>query len=213
MQNIGDSIKVGTAGDRACVNSWVTLAGACGRFEIQVGKTSIGADISVFSQFEAEKEYLYAPLTHLQLLGQPRLEDHNGKQLSVLSMQLTGKGRKGLVCKKKGTYTYICSRADVLYRNKQASLSLSAFLQLFLTLLGLCHPWVCVVNQRSKTVEQAERSRHDFLQQLAFNLEWDVGCVFMPCRVLASLALIINSLKNGTTQSLCGGSLHVLHGS
>jgi len=105
-------MKVGTAGDRACVNSWVTLAGACGRFEIQVGKTSIGADISVFSQFEAEKEYLYAPLTHLQLLGQPRLEDHNGKQLSVLSMQLTGKGRRGhVLLQKKGLiHIYLQSR-------------------------------------------------------------------------------------------------------
>ena len=112
MQNVGDSMKVGTAGDRACVNSWVTLAGACGRFEIQVGKTSIGADISVFSQFEAEKEYLYAPLTHLQLLGQPRLEDHNGKQLSVLSMQLTGKGRRGLVCKKRA-HTHIFAVAQM----------------------------------------------------------------------------------------------------
>ena len=31
-------------------------------FEIEIGKTSIGADISPFSQFEAEKEFLYSPL-------------------------------------------------------------------------------------------------------------------------------------------------------
>ena len=30
------------------------------------------------------------------------------------------------------------------------------------------------VNQRSKTVEQAERARKDFLKQLASSLEWDV---------------------------------------
>jgi hypothetical protein len=32
-------------------------------FEIEVGKTSVGADISPFSQFEEEKEFLYPPLT------------------------------------------------------------------------------------------------------------------------------------------------------
>jgi hypothetical protein len=43
-------------------------------FEIEVGKTSLGADISGFSQFEEEKEYLYGPLAHLQLLDKPRFE-------------------------------------------------------------------------------------------------------------------------------------------
>ena len=38
-------------------------------FEITVGKTSIGANIGALSQFEAEEEYLYAPLTHMQLLA------------------------------------------------------------------------------------------------------------------------------------------------
>ena len=90
-----------------------------GRFEIEVGKTSIGADISWLSQFEGEKEFCYAPLTHLQLVGTPRLEQHNGKTLSIVRLRLT-------------------------------------------------------VNQRSKTVEQAERARKDFLKQLASSLEWDV---------------------------------------
>ena len=90
-----------------------------GRFEIEVSKTSIGADISWLSQFEGEKEFCYAPLTHLQLVGTPRLEQHNGKTLSIVRLRLT-------------------------------------------------------VNQRSKTVEQAERARKDFLKQLASSLEWDV---------------------------------------
>ena len=88
-------------------------------FEIEVGKTSIGADISWLSQFEEEREYCLPPLTHLQLVGTPRLEDHQGQQLSILRMKLT-------------------------------------------------------VNQRSKTVEQAEVARKDFLTQLASSLEWDV---------------------------------------
>ena len=101
--------------DRVCVCG--TTMG--GRFEIEVGKTSIGADISWLSQFEGEKEFCYAPLTHLQLVGTPRLEQHNGKTLSIVRLRLT-------------------------------------------------------VNQRSKTVEQAERARKDFLKQLASSLEWDV---------------------------------------
>ena len=32
-------------------------------FEIEIGKTSIGADISFLSHFEGEREYLYPPLT------------------------------------------------------------------------------------------------------------------------------------------------------
>ena len=90
-----------------------------GRFEILVGKTSIGADISWLSQFFGEAEFCYKPLTHLQLVAKARLEEHNGKQLSILQMKLT-------------------------------------------------------VNQRSKTVEQAEVARKDFLTQLASSLEWDV---------------------------------------
>jgi len=88
-------------------------------FEIEVGKASIGADIAWLSQFEKEEEYCYAPLTHLQLVGEARLEEHNGKQMSILQMKLT-------------------------------------------------------VNQRSKTVEQAEVARKNFLTQLALSLECDV---------------------------------------
>jgi len=84
-------------------------------FEIEIGKTSIGADISFLSQFEGEREHLYPPLTHLQIVGTPRLELHNGQPLSIVCMQLT-------------------------------------------------------VNQRFKTVEQAERSRKDSLVQLASQL-------------------------------------------
>jgi hypothetical protein len=72
----------------------LTAASACDvrvRFEIEVGKTSIGADISAFSQFEGEKEYLFAPLTHLQLVGTPHVDDSLGqdRKVSVLRMRLT----------------------------------------------------------------------------------------------------------------------------
>ena len=87
-------------------------------FEIEVGKTSIGADISMFSQFEDEKEFLYAPLLKMEIIGTPRVERYEGRELSVLRMALT-------------------------------------------------------VNQRAKTVEQAARSRRDFLEQLASSREWD----------------------------------------
>jgi len=85
-------------------------------FEIEVGAASIGADISWLSQFAGEKEFLYAPLTHMQIVGTPRLEIHNDNQLSIVRMQLT-------------------------------------------------------VNQKSKTIEQTERSRKVFLGQLAHELQ------------------------------------------
>ena len=43
----------------------------------------MGAGISAFSQFEDEKEYLYAPLTHIELVGQTRVEQSEGRDLSV----------------------------------------------------------------------------------------------------------------------------------
>ena len=88
-------------------------------FEIEVGKTSIGANVSVLSQFEGEQVYLYAPLTHMQLLDEPRLEDHDGRQLSILRLQLT-------------------------------------------------------VNQKIQTVDEAHRSRKDFLKHLVSTLVSDV---------------------------------------
>ena len=39
-------------------------------FEIKVGKTSVAANISWLSQL-GEKEYLFGPLTNLQVVGQP----------------------------------------------------------------------------------------------------------------------------------------------
>jgi len=68
----------------------LTAASACdvrSRFEIEVGKTSIGADISAFSQFEGEKEYLFAPLTHLEVVGTPEVDKSLG--VSVVRMRLT----------------------------------------------------------------------------------------------------------------------------
>ena len=88
-------------------------------FEIEVSKTSIGANLGWLSQFKEEDEYCYCPLTHLEVVGTTRLEQHHGQKLSVLRMKLT-------------------------------------------------------VDQRSMTVEQADRPRKDFLKQLVSSLEWDV---------------------------------------
>ena len=110
-------------------------------FEITVGKTSIGANIGALSQFEAEEEYLYAPLTHMQLLGTPRLErDADGRELSVLQMQLTA-------------------------------------------------------NQKTKTVEQAERLRLGFLEQLVSTLVWDVRHWASRQQVSASLSAKMDAMQ------------------
>ena len=123
---------------RYCISD-ASIGWGC-RFEIEVGKTSIGADISWLSQFEGEKEYCYAPLTHLQLVGTPRLEQHSGTTLSIVRLRLT-------------------------------------------------------VNQRSKTVEQAERARTDFLKQLASSLEWDVRHWCKRQQLLERLAPEVDALR------------------
>jgi hypothetical protein len=58
-------------------------------FEIKVGKTSVAADISWLSQFEGEKEYLFGPLTHLQVVGQAEVVEHEGKEMSLVHLDLT----------------------------------------------------------------------------------------------------------------------------
>ena len=58
-------------------------------FEIEVGKTSVAANISWLSQFEGEKEYLFGPLTHLQVVGQPEFVEHEGKKMSLIHLELT----------------------------------------------------------------------------------------------------------------------------
>jgi len=57
--------------------------------EIKVGKTSVAANISWLSQFEGEKEYLFGPLTHLQVVGQPEFFEHEGKKMSLIHLELT----------------------------------------------------------------------------------------------------------------------------
>lgn len=87
-------------------------------FEIEVDKFSIGARIAWLSQFEGEEEILYAPLTYLEIIAKPQLVQHEGKELSVVRLQMT-------------------------------------------------------VNQKTATVEQVERSRCVFLEELANNLAWE----------------------------------------
>ena len=54
-------------------------------FEIEVGKTCIGADISAISQFGGEEETLYTPLAMLEIMGKPRIDCSSGKELSVMA--------------------------------------------------------------------------------------------------------------------------------
>jgi len=88
-------------------------------FEIEVGKTSVGANISMFSQFEAELEFLYPPLTQLEIVDTPRVISYEGRELSVLRLRLT-------------------------------------------------------VNQKTQTIEQTNRARRDFIEQLAASMQWRV---------------------------------------
>ena len=58
-------------------------------FEIEVDKFSIGASIAWLSQFEGEEEILYASLTYLQVIAPSQLVLHEGKELSVVRLQMT----------------------------------------------------------------------------------------------------------------------------
>ena len=54
-------------------------------FRLELGKMSLGADVSWLSQFAGEKEVLFPPRTHLQIVGEPELK--NG--VSVITLRPT----------------------------------------------------------------------------------------------------------------------------
>jgi len=56
-------------------------------FRLTLGKTSLGADISWLSQFAAEREMLFPPRTHLQVVGEPVRGDDG---VSVVTLLPTG---------------------------------------------------------------------------------------------------------------------------
>jgi len=125
-------------------------------FEIEVGAASIGADISWLSQFAGEKEFLYAPLTHLQIVGTPRLEIHNGNQLSIVRMQLT-------------------------------------------------------VNQKSKTIEQTERSRKDSLGQLAHELQSVVRYWAHQNKLLECLGAQMTRMRSALQTEVDDAEAHIVN--
>jgi len=56
-------------------------------FRLTLGKTSLGADISWLSQFAGEREMLFPPRTHLQVVGEPVRGDDG---VSVVTLWPTG---------------------------------------------------------------------------------------------------------------------------
>ena len=56
-------------------------------YVIHVGKTAIGANIADISQFEEEEEFLYPPLTLLELDKEPELSPDG--TVSTIHLQLT----------------------------------------------------------------------------------------------------------------------------
>ena len=64
-------------------------------FRLMLGKTSLGADISWLSQFAGEKEMLFPPRTHLQVVGEPVRGDDG---VSVVTLWPTGDILEMRVC-------------------------------------------------------------------------------------------------------------------
>jgi len=52
-------------------------------FVFPLGEGSLGADVSWLSQFPKEKEILYPPATHLQIVGEPRLDENGASVITV----------------------------------------------------------------------------------------------------------------------------------
>ena len=52
-------------------------------FRYLVGERSLGADVSWLSQFEGEKEMLFGPMTHMQIMGTPRVEEGGVSVITV----------------------------------------------------------------------------------------------------------------------------------
>jgi len=52
-------------------------------FRYLVGERSLGADVSWLSQFSTEKEVLYPPATHLQIVGEPRFDETGVSVITV----------------------------------------------------------------------------------------------------------------------------------
>jgi hypothetical protein len=72
-------------------------------FEIAVGRIDIGADLSWVSQYPGEAEYLFPPLTFLEVVGEPRVEGEviifplrANVNLKGLTLEQLEERRKGL---------------------------------------------------------------------------------------------------------------------
>jgi hypothetical protein len=55
------------------------------KFEIE-GFINLGADIAFLSQHEGEQEYLYPPLTHIRVIGDPKMEAMDSQEVLVVRM-------------------------------------------------------------------------------------------------------------------------------
>jgi hypothetical protein len=53
------------------------------KFEIE-GFINLGADIAFLSQHEGEQEYLYPPLTHIRVIGDPKMEAMDSQEVLVV---------------------------------------------------------------------------------------------------------------------------------
>jgi hypothetical protein len=57
-------------------------------FEIRVGQVNHGAILDEISQFPGEAEILFPPLCNLELEGEPRVQNHNGKHVTVIPFSI-----------------------------------------------------------------------------------------------------------------------------
>jgi hypothetical protein len=73
-------------------------------FEIQVGRIDIGADVSSLSQYPSEEEFLFPPLSCLEVAGEPRVE----AGIVIFPLRVN-------VCLKGMTLEQLVERRKILY--------------------------------------------------------------------------------------------------
>ena len=79
-------------------------------FEIRMGMIDRGADVSLLSQFPGEKEFLFAPLTGLEVASVPRVEGDVVVVELRLSCNLHDQTLEEVIGKMRTSHTALASR-------------------------------------------------------------------------------------------------------
>eukprot|EP00960_Hanusia_phi_P060603 764555-Hanusia_phi.AAC.1 len=102
-------------------------------FEISCGAIDRGADLRFLSQYPGEKEFLYPPLSYLEVTRRPRLEEVEGQIVRVLPMRInanvTSSTIEGILGKRKELYVALLANVTEEIRRELEGLMRSEEVQ------------------------------------------------------------------------------------